>query len=233
LNPESETRVLTAHESGERATRALFAIGVVWFAASVAVLAIAGAERVVVYLLLFVGVYGGVLWSVRHRIRPGLARLGLDNTAGFVLLGVGASSIEETVSFAAAGPSSLVIPNLPVDLVWINAIWLGWLLPWYVFIPRRFSFTEREALLVGGSTGVLFEVIVTRIAFSFPLVVLWVPVAWTVYAVVFLAPLQLVRFPTSSSRRGKVPVALAATWGPAIAVALALYVLFGALGLPR
>jgi hypothetical protein len=200
------------------------------FLVALAIFAAAQAFGLVAYLLAYCLVFGGVAWTFRSRVRPALARARLDNLAGFLLLAVGASSLEETLSDLFAGPGSLIIHNLPLDLLWIDLIWLGWLLPWYLWVPRRFAFGEVETLLVGGSTGLLFEVVIARVFFEPVLALLWIPFAWAIYAVTLLLPAQVIRFPTTSIARWKVPSTLAVTWGCSAGVALGLYVVFIALG---
>jgi hypothetical protein len=204
----------------------------VWFLFSLFILAIVHAWGVVSYVVAFCGLFGGAAWILRSRVRPALRRLGLDGLGGFLLLAVAVSTGEEMLIYLLAGPQALAIHQLGLDLLWIDAIWLGWMLPWFVWVSRRFAFGEVEALVVGSSTGVLFEVVLSRVILAGPLALVWVPLGWVVYATVFLLPLQLVDFPSASRRTGRLPLTLGATWGSATAVALGLYVLFAVLGLP-
>jgi hypothetical protein len=204
----------------------------VWFVVAGTIFALVRDFGIVAYLLAFCVLWGGATWGVRSSIRPMMARLGLDNLGGFVLLVIGVASLEEGLSDVLGGPASLVIRYLPLDLVWVNLVWLGWLLPWYLWVPRRYSFNEVEALLVGGSGGLLFEVVLSRVFLDPIVAVLWIPLAWAIYAVIFLLPLQLIRFEPRAPDPWRVPATLAVTWGGGIVVALVLYGLFAHLGLP-
>lgn len=203
-----------------------------WFLVSLIILLLVGAWGPATYLVLFGLLFGEGAWIARGKVRAALRAFGLDNLAGFVLLAVGVSTLEEVVAYLCGGPGALAIHNLAIDLVWIDAIWLGWQVPWFLVIPRWFAFSEAEALVVGGSVGVLFEVIVSRVFLAGILALVWVPLGWVVYAVVLLLPLQLVRFPARSTRPWRVPTTIAITWGAGLATALLLYVIFRAMGLP-
>lgn len=200
--------------------------------ASILIFAIVGAFGLVEYFLVFCVAFGACTWALRDRVRPAMARVGLDNLAGFVLLALSVSSLEETTSYVLAGARSLVIADLPLDLLWVDVIWLGWMVPWYRWIPRRFAFDRVEALVLGGTPGVLMEVLLSGVFLRGPLGLLWVPLAWSIYSVVLIVPLSLVAFDPQLPRRGRWLPTLAVTWGGTLGLALAMFVLFSLLRWP-
>lgn len=224
------TRAIPTGPATGRATVWFTLLLLLWFATSLAVLAIF-ARGLVEYAALFCGGFGGVLSALRDRVRPAFVAVHLDNLLGFCLLSVAVISLEELLVDAFVGPGGLAQPSLGLDLLWINAIWLGWLVPWYVWVAPRFSFTPLEAWLVGGSPGILFETIFSRAFLISPVVLLlWVPLGWVIYGVVFLGPLQLLTFRSVPSQRHRVLSTLAVTWGTSTVVALGLWALLSALG---
>jgi hypothetical protein len=192
----------------------------VWFALAVGLLALVGAIGTVLYLALFVGGFGLPAWFLRDRVRPALARSGRGGIAGFVLLAVAVTTLEELLVAAVGG--RLALEPLWADLLVVNATWFAWMLTWYLVLAPRYVFSEREALLLGGTAGVYFEVLVSRIFLGGIVVLVWVPVAWVVYAAVFLWPLQLIDRTGTSTGPWRIPMAVLLPIAVATVVALPL-----------
>jgi hypothetical protein len=204
-----------------------------WFALSLGIFAVAGSIRIVEYEVVFVGLFGSLALLLRRSVRPALRRVKLDNVWEFAMLAVLVSSLEELVVYAVGGSGALAQSTLGVDLLWVDVIWLGWMLPWYLWLASRYAFSSQEALLVGGTAGILFEVLLSRIFVEGPVIILlWIPLVWVTYSVVLLLPLELTTFkaPPSTARRWLAGVAI--PWVSATCVALLLWLILSVVGIP-
>jgi hypothetical protein len=122
-----------------------------------------------------------------------MARLGLDNIAGFVLLAVGISALEEVWCFALG--NKVALPVLWKDVAFCAAVWLPWFLAWRLFLSGRYRFSEKEALLLAASSGLLYELVGKWAFFANPAgLLLVVPLDIVVYAALFVLPMQLLDF---------------------------------------
>jgi hypothetical protein len=94
----------------------------------------------------------------------------------------------------------------------------------------RCAFTEPEALLVGGAIGVVHEVSVSGAFLAGPATILLLaPLAWVIYAAVFLAPLQLVRLSEGRRPPSRWAVGFSVPLAASTAVGLGLWLFLGIL----
>jgi hypothetical protein len=203
----------------------------VWAAVATAILAVIHDVPSVVFTLVFGFGFGGVAYRFRDRIRPAFHRARLDGFLGFSLLVVGISVGEELLVYVLGG--RLAESPVALDLLWVGLLWWTWLATWYWAIRPRFLLSERRALLVGGATGILYEIGLSRAFLDGPGVILvFAPVAWLVYGAIFVLPLQLMPTEGARASRWSVPAALLVPFAASLAVALVLYALLSVLGVP-
>jgi hypothetical protein len=179
----------------------------VWAAVDLAIMALVQRWGLVWFGLLFGLAFGGISWRVRGRLRPALERLGLANLTGFLLLALAISAFEEGLCWALGNATAN--PILWADLIQVCVGWSFWFATWYLYLGRRFAYSERESLLLGASVGVLFEGVSSGFVFVSPLlVVLGAPLVLVIYAAVFVLPLQLIDRTGSDRSRWRYPVAV-------------------------
>jgi hypothetical protein len=86
------------------------------------------------------------------------------------------------------------MPVLWKDIAFCSLVWLPWFAAWYLFLSKRYSFGEKEALLVAASAGVLYELAGSGLLLSPAAWLLAVPLDVVVYAAIFIVPMQLIDF---------------------------------------
>jgi hypothetical protein len=170
----------------------------VWFLSVIAIFLLSGGWSVPAFGLSFGLLFGGVAWRYRGRVRPFMARLHLDNFAGFVMLAVSVSAVEETWCWALG--NRIAMPVLWKDIAFCSLVWLPWFAAWYFFLSKRFAFREKEALLLAASAGILYELVGSGVILSPAGLLLAVPLDIVVYAAIFIVPMQLIDF--SGTRTG-------------------------------
>jgi len=202
-----------------------------WYWAVLALLALAREWPVVVFGLTYGAVYGGIAYRYRTGVRPLFQKMGLDNYAGFVLLCVLVTVTEETYCYALGCETAH--PVLWIDLVLVTVMWSAWFGTWYFYLSKKYAFTEGEALMTAGFTGVLYESMGKGEILANPLgLLIAIPLAVVVYAAVFVLPMQLVDFTGRQESRWKYPVSILLPYILTIPVAVALFVIFSILGIP-
>jgi len=165
----------------------------VWFFIVIAIFLLAASWSIVSFALSFGAIFGGLAWRYRKSVRPFMARLRLDNFAGFLILGIGISALEEV--WCRALGNHVAMPVLWKDVVFCTVVWLPWFAVWYLFLSKRYCFGEKEALLLAASAGLLYELVGSGAIFSNPAgLLLAVPLDIVVYAAIFVIPMQLIEF---------------------------------------
>jgi hypothetical protein len=190
---------------GDRWDRLWCIVGA-WFFASLAVFMLIGAWSVATFALTFGLLFGALGWKCRRLVRPAMARLRLDNLAGFILLALGISALEEVWCFSFG--NKVALPVLWMDVAFCAAVWLPWFLAWRLFLSKRYHFGEKEALLLAASTGLLYELVGSGAIFRYPAgLLLMAPLDIVVYAAIFVLPMQLIDFTGTRTGPGKYLVA--------------------------
>jgi hypothetical protein len=162
-----------------------------WAAVDLIIFAIVQSLNLIAFTVLFGLVFGYVSWTVRGRLRPALKKAGLHNFVVFLLLAFVIGVFEELVCWGLG--NRIANPVVWADLLQVCVPWLFWFATWYLFLAKRFAYSEKEALLLGASVGILYEGVSSLSIFVSPLlVVLMAPLAVVIYAAIFLLPLQLI-----------------------------------------
>jgi hypothetical protein len=201
----SPFRPLRALWNGDRWDRA-WAVLLAWFLGSSAVFILIGAWSVGLFALSFCLLFGGLSWKYRRSVRPLMARIGLDNLAGFVLLALAVPALEEAWCWSLG--NTVAMPVLWKDILFCALVWLPWFLCWRFVLSKRYRFSEKEALLLAASSGLLYELVGKWAFFANPAgLLLVVPLDIVVYAALFMLPMQLVDFTGERSGPAKYFVA--------------------------
>jgi hypothetical protein len=194
LEPSAGWPLRTARQlwHGDRWDRA-WAVLVAWAVASSVLFMLIGGLGMGGFVLSFGLLFGGLAWKYRRSVRPLMARVRLDNLAGFVLLALVVPALEETLCWGLG--NTVAMPVLWKDILFCAAVWLPWFLCWRFFLSKRYRVTEKEALLLAASTGLLYEFAGKPGVFSNPLgLFLVAPLIVVVYAAIFIIPMQLIDF---------------------------------------
>jgi len=200
-----------------------------WFCVSVAIMAFVGAWPLVAYVITYAVVFGGLAWKYRDRVRPLFKRLKLDNFKGYMLLAVIVTITEELWCWVLG--CTLAHPNILVDLFFVTLLWSVWFATWYLYLARKFRFTEKAALLTAASIGVLFEYATKPEMILNPAVLaVSIPLGVLVYAAIFLLPMQLITFDGKKESWVKYPVSVTLPYLLTIPVAILVYIILAALG---
>lgn len=178
----------------------------VWLAVELVIFCIVQSWNMVAFTIVFGVAFGGIAWNFRSRIRPAFKRLRLDNIVGFLLLALVISAFEEVLCFGLGNRIANRI--LWADLVQVCGTWLFWFAAWYLYIGKRYAFSEKEALLVGASVGILYETVSSMTVFANPLVLLMFPMVVIIYAGIFVLPLQLIDLKGKDDSAWKYPVGI-------------------------
>ncbi len=175
--------------------------------------------------------YGGIAYRYRRYVKPLLFNVHLDNYAGFALLVVANTNAEEILCYSLG--CTLAQPVPWVDLLWMSIVWLIWASVWFLLLAPRYAFTEREALLLASGSALLFEFAGSGLILTNPLgLILLAPIPMVAYAATILLPMQLIPLKGTRTTRSKYLAATAAPYAMALPVALLLYLLLPALGVP-
>jgi len=162
-----------------------------WAAVDLIIFAIVQSWNLIAFSVLFGLVFGYVSWTFRDRLRLALKQAGLDNFAVFLILAFVIGVFEELVCWGLG--NRIANPILWADLIQVCVSWLFWFATWHLFLAKRFAYSEKEALLLGASVGILYEGVSSLNIFISPLLVLLMaPLAVVIYAAIFLLPLQLI-----------------------------------------
>lgn len=218
-------------QDGGGGTTAAWKVIFPWFAAAIAIFAVIGQWGIVLFALVYGGVFGGMAYRLRRGPKPLFKALRLDNYGGFVLLMALITPSEEMFCYSLG--CNLAQPVLWVDLLWVTAVWLVRSSVWYLYVARRYAFGETEALLVASLAGIVFELEVSGLIVRNPLAALVLaPLAIVTYAATFVLPLQLMDLSGTDHSRWRYVVGVAAPSGLATGVALPLWAILVWWGVP-
>jgi hypothetical protein len=179
---------------------------VAWAAVELVIFCMVKDWPLVGFTVLFGFVFGLAAWHYRKKVRPAFKRVGLDNLAGFLLLAFLMSVFEEVLCYGLGNHVANKI--LWADLIQVGVSWLFWFASWYLYIAKHYKFSEKEALLVGASVGILFETVSSGAIFGNPFSLLMAPLAIIIYAGIFVLPLQFIDLKGTSDSSWKYPVGI-------------------------
>lgn len=196
----------------------------VWATADLVIFALVGNWNLIAFTVLFGLVFGYVSWTVRVKFRTVLKKAGFDNLPIFLLLAFVIGVFEELVCWGLG--NRIANPILWEDLVQVCVTWLFWFATWYLFLARRFHYSEKEALLLGASVGILYEGVSSLSIFTSPLlVILMAPLALVIYAAIFLLPLQLIDLKGTDRSLWRYPAGIFLPYLASLPIGIALAVL--------
>jgi len=206
-------------EAADRAWRVVL----VWFLIAVLLLAAAGVWSVVFFAITFGAGFGGAAYLLRKRFReklPGSMR----GFAGYMLVAMGVTVFEEWYCYILG--NRIAYPVLHLDLILVGSSWSVWFAVWYLYLSKRFHYTEKEALLTSATIGVLYEAVGGgRLADPLTYLI-GIPVTIVVYAAIFVLPLQLIDLRGTDDSLLKYPVAVLLPYILSIPVVVLVYMLF-------
>lgn len=201
-----------------------------WFAAVIVILCIAREWSVVAFGVTYGLGFGGIAYTLRKRVQPFFEKVNLDNYKGVLLLTVGITVTEEVYCYLLG--NQIAHPVLWVDLVVVTVTWVTWVSTWYFFLSKRYSFEEKEALMVAAFTGVFYEYVGTGAILENPFqVVFAIPLAVVVYAALFVWPLQLISITGRYTGNLKYVVGVVLPFVLTIPVAVVLYLILALCGI--
>lgn len=178
-----------------------------WAVIDLVIFAIVQSWNLIAFTVLFGFVFGFISWTFRDRLRPALKRASLDNFAVFLFLAFAIGVFEELVCWGLG--NRIANPILWADLIQVCVTWLFWFAIWYLYLAKRFAYSEKEALLLGACVGILYEGVSSLNIFVNPLlVVLMAPLALVIYAAIFLLPLQLIELKGTDKSLWRFPAAI-------------------------
>lgn len=189
---------------------------------SLAVLIIENSWSIVIFSVTFIFGYGGMIFYFRKRIRSlfdGLNKMRFPVFIGFALL---VSVLEELYVYSLG--NKVAVSNIWLDIVIVPLEWAAWFATWYLLVSHKYSFTESQALLSAGLSGILFEYSGKGFLISDPLAMLvFFPTTVFVYAAIFILPMQLIPFTGKRDSKLKYPIGVFVPYISSLPVGLALY----------
>ena len=179
----------------------------------------------VYFLVIFGCIYGGLVSVFRERISNSFAHLKRMRFPVFLILAAAVSVAEEICVYSLG--NRIAVPDIWRDIIIVPGEWSVWFAAWYLIIARKFRFTQGQALLAAGVSGILFEYIGTGLFLSNPVgLLLYAPLTIITYAAIFVLPLQAMDFTGMSESRWKYPVSIFLPYVLSIPAALILYAVF-------
>jgi hypothetical protein len=179
----------------------LWAVLLAWFLCVCGIFLLAREWSVSAFALSFSLLFGGFAWRYRRNVRPFMARLHLDNFAGFMFLALSVSAAEEAWCYSMGNHTAF--PILWKDILFCDIVWVPWFAVWYLYLSKRYSFHEKEALLLAASAGIFYELVGSGAIFNPAALLLAVPLDLVVYAAIFILPMQLLDFSGTKSGPAK------------------------------
>lgn len=177
---------------------------------------------ILIYSLTYVLVYGSLIFYFRQRIRSTFSKISKWKFPVFIAIGLLVSIFEEIYVYSLG--NKIAVSSIWLDIVVVPLEWAAWFATWYLLISRRYHFTESQALLTAGLTGILFEFSGKGFLVSDPLaIIVFFPSAIFVYAAIFILPMQLIDFTGSRNSWVKYPIGIFVPYLASIPVGLLLY----------
>lgn len=203
----------------------------IWFAAVMLILSLAHEWSVVLFGVTYGLAYGGLIYRARARLRSFLRKLGLNTYPGFLLLSILVTVSEEIYCYVLG--NRIAHPVLWIDLVMVSSLWTVWFGTWYFYLSKKYDFTEKEALITAGSTGLLYEFVGTGYFLQNPFgIILAYPLAVVVYSALFILPMQVMDFTGTTTSKMRYPVGVVLPFLLTIPAALVVFVGFSFAGHP-
>lgn len=207
-------------------TKSVWSIIAIWFSVSIIVFSLEKMWSIVLYAISFGVVYGGFVYKIRNRIKKGIESSRFNNFFGFIIVAVLVSIAEEVYVYALG--NQIAIPNILLDIIVVPTEWAVWFAFWYLLLSQKYKFTESEALLTAGLTGILYEYVGTGFFMSNPIgFFLSIPLAVVVYSAIFVLPMQFIDFSGKKDGISKYVVSVGLPYLFTIPIALIIYFIIG------
>lgn len=199
---------------------------VVWFPVSVIIIAASGLWHEIEFIALFGICYGGLVYSRRRSIKSFFFRRKLNVFPVYMAIAIAVSVIEELTVYMLG--NRVAVHNIWRDIIIVPGEWSVWFATWYLFLARRFWFTDIQMLLSAGAEGVMFEYIGNGLFLANPLgFLVSIPLAILIYAAIFILPMQLMPITGESRTLWKYPISILLPYALSIPMALFLYAITG------
>lgn len=203
----------------------LWKVLLILFGVSVAIFLITENWKFILFTFTFGGLYGGTVYTYRHRIGMFFEKHGLRNFPVFIFLSILVSVLEELYVYVLGIRTA--VPDIWIDIIVVPGEWAVWFATWYLILSRRYRFTAGQALFAAGLEGIMYEYVGNGIFLRNPVgVLLSIPGTVIVYAAIFILPMQLISFTGTSESIWKYPVSVFLPFVLTIPVALLLYAVF-------
>lgn len=179
-----------------------------WLALSLTIYSILGQFVLVIFTVSFGVAFPLAVYRVREKIRDFVNRHRLQRLVVYGLVAFLVSMIEESYVFALGG--RIAFHSVLVDVIAVPVEWMPWYATWYLYLSRKYHYSDKEALLLAGTTGILFEYVGSgAILSSTPILVLSLPLYIVVYSALFILPMQFIRFSSGrDSSHWKYPLSI-------------------------
>lgn len=211
--------------------RLLLYLYVAWFLGIVIIFFISGNRSAAVFAFLYAIVYGGICYRYRDEIRTLLNRIPAGGAIKFFGLAFLVTAAEEVFCYLLG--NHVALPVLWQDVLFCGLIWFGWFGTWYFYLSKHYRYSEPEALLAAGFSGILYETTGNGMILSNPLAVLLVmPFLVLVYSAIFILPMQLIDFTGTKEGLWKYPVSIVLPFIASLPIAIGMFLLFTLLGVP-
>lgn len=196
----------------------------VWLVVSLTIYSILGQFILVLFTVTFGVAFPLVVYRLRSTIEGFVERHGLRKYAVFAVAAFLISLVEEYYVFALGG--RIAFHNVIVDLIAVPVEWIPWYATWYLYLSRKYSYSQREALLLAGTTGILFEYVGSGEVLASPtILILSLPLYIVVYSALFILPMQFIRFSGHENSRWKYPLSVLLPYFSTVPVAFLIYLL--------
>lgn len=196
---------------------------IAWLVIALVLLFLLQSWKILVYSLTFGVAYLFLIFRFRRKIRDSFSGIGKYRFLLFVITAVAVSVLEEIYIYSLG--NSIAFPDIRTDIFVVPLEWLVWFSTWFLVISRKYYYTEPEALLTAGITGILFEYSGKGFLVSEPLsILLFFPVTIVVYAALFVLPMQLIDFTGKNNSWLKYPAGIMIPYLLTIPVVIGLYI---------
>ena len=201
----------------------------VWASISLLISVLVKSYGLVAYVVVFVGLFGGVFIRYRSHIVGWLRNAGWSSTPKYVLLISIITLIEEWLVLVLAGRAGLMYPgHFGVNMLLVLSFLVPWLLTWKLYLLKQYRYSKNEAIMTAGLAGVMYEVLNPARMMNPAAWLMLTPLSILIYAVVAYLPLQVIEYSGRKQSRIKYLVSVlllfVVSWGPALLVFMALSV---------
>ncbi len=178
----------------------------IWLSISLVIYLLIGEYSIPLFALTYGILYLSFLWYFRDKIRAIFSRYS-DSFTFFVFVSLISVTVEELWCWLAGG--TLARSIIWQDLLVVSISWVPWFLVWKYYLSKKFAWSDKEAMLVAGFTGILFELVPKlQIFANLIATIIILPTIIIVYSAVFLLPMLAMNFTGKNNVWYKYPLAI-------------------------